>query len=121
MLDINKLLDTATVILDPQESSPEGLVDILLDSMLDASETVTKSEVKSILFSDADNTCIAHSIQGRVEGEGGGTMADPSWLCIFADVPKHTKNSLQTARTFSTIFSDMQLRHSLLQSEDQLI
>jgi len=158
MLDINKLLDTATVILDPQESSPEGLVDILLDSMLDASETVTKSEVKSILFSDADNTCIAHSIQGRVEGEGGGTMADPSWLCIFADVPtltkrmvgvirlpvetnlsdqaqevrflllvlaptveKDTKNSLQTARTFSTIFSDMQLRHSLLQSEDQLI
>merc|ERR1719427_1573223 len=158
MLDINKLLDTAVVILDPQESSPEGLVDCLLDSMLDSAETVTKSKVKSILFSDADNTCITQSIQGRVEGEGGGTMSDPSWLCIFGDIPtltkrmvgvirlpvetnlsdqaqevrflllvlaptveKDTKNSLQTARTFSTIFTDMQLRHSLLQSEDQLI
>jgi len=163
MLDIDSLLNGAVILLDPQltqddcwQTSPEGLVDALLDSML-TKETVTKPEVKSLLFSDAETTCLSQTIQGRVEGDGGGTTADPSWLCIFADVPtlkqrmigivrlpvetnlgedaqevrflilalcptneKASKNALETAKTFSTIFSDMQLRHSLLESEDEL-
>jgi len=157
MLDVTHLLDQATVLLDVQESCPESIIDRLLDSMLTSKETVTKPEIKSLLFSDDDNTCLAQVLQGRVPGEGGGTTLDQSWACVFADIPtllnrvigicrlhretnlgeqlrevkfllliltpsnvKGTKNSLETARTFSTLFSEVQLRHSLMESQDAL-
>jgi len=159
MLDINKLLDQSTVVLDvdTQASSPSDLVDTLLSSMLDTKETVTKAEIKSLLFSDSDYTCMAQTIQGRVEGEGGGKTTDQSWICLFADIPtllnrtvgiarlprqtnlgeqakeirfflvvlvptnsKGTKSSVETGRTFSTLFANMQLRHTLLEVDDVL-
>jgi len=157
LLDVDHLLEDAIVLLDIEESGSESIIDRLLDTMVDNKETVTKPEIKTLLFSDSDNTRLSHTIQCAVPGEGGGTTADPTWIGIYADVPtllhrrvgiarlaratnmaesahavkfvililapqnvKGTKSSLETGRTFSTLFSDMQLRHTLLECSDGL-
>jgi len=166
IMDINNLLDKSAVILDlqdqpnenPDTSSMESIVDTMLNSMMaGTSETVTMEELKSLIFSNSEMNMFANTVQGTIDGDGGGHEVDQNWLCSTTEVPtlnhrlvgitrmsrltnmgeganevkffililcptniKGTKTALETARTFATLFSDMSLRHSLLESETDL-
>jgi len=166
IMDITNLLDGCAVILDlqdqpnenPNTSSLESIVDTMLNSMMSGSnETVTKEELKSLIFSNNEMDMLANTVQGTIEGEGGGHEVDQNWLCSTTEVPtltnrvvgisrmsrhtnmgegandvkffilvlcptniKGTKTALETARTFSTLFSDMSLRHALLECQTDL-
>merc|ERR1719474_1631526 len=120
-------------------------------------ETVTKDELKSLIFANSEMDMLANTVQGTIEGEGGGHEVDQNWLCSTTEVPtlmnrmigfsrmsrrtnfgeganeikffilvlcptniKGTKTALETARTFATLFSDMSLRHNLLECSTDL-
>merc|ERR1740137_302318 len=149
-MDITNLLDGCAVILDlqdqpnenPNTSSLESIVDTMLNSMMSGSNEMDM---------------LANTVQGTIEGEGGGHEVDQNWLCSTTEVPtlmnrvvgisrmsrhtnmgegandvkffilvlcptniKGTKTALETARTFSTLFSDMSLRHALLECQTDL-
>jgi len=166
MMDVNNLLEKAAVILDlqdlpnenPNTSSLESIVDTMLNSMMSRhNETVTKDELKSLIFANSEMDMLANTVQGTIEGEGGGHEVDQNWLCSTTEVPtlmnrmigitrmsrrtnfgeganeikffilvlcptniKGTKTALETARTFATLFSDMSLRHNLLECSTDL-
>jgi len=166
VMDVNNLLEKCAVILDLQEtpnenpntSSMESIVDTMLNSMMSGTdETVTKEELKSLIFSNDEMDMLANTVQGTIEGGGGGNEVDQNWLCSTTEVPtlnnrvvgisrmsrhtnmgeganqvkffilvlcptniKGTKTALETARTFATLFSDMSLRHSLLECNTDL-
>jgi len=159
--DVRGLLERCSVLLDledkpncdPSTSSLESIVDTMLDSMMAGQEeTVTKAELKSLIFANSEMDMLSSTMQGLQEGE-----INQNWLCSATSVPsltkrlvaiarmndntnmgeganevkffililcplniKGTKTALETARTFATVFSDMDVRHSLLQcnSED---
>lgn len=165
-MDIDHLLEKCAVIMDlqdqpnenPNTSSMESIVDTMLNSMMsNTNETVTREELKSLIFSNNDMDMFANTVQGTIEGGGGGHEVDQNWLCSTTEVPtlmnrvvgisrmsrhtnmgeganevkffilvlcptniKGTKTALETARTFATLFSDMSLRHSLLESQVDL-
>ncbi|XP_023337083.1 sodium bicarbonate transporter-like protein 11 [Eurytemora carolleeae] len=158
MKDMTELLHNASVELNLQVPCTAQIVDVLLESMLSKNkQTITKQEIKSLVFADEDCTSLAQVLQGRTVEEGSGSSVDQSWICSYLDIPtlanrlvgvaelsqgtnlgesaqeirffilvlcpgnvKGTKNSLETARTFSTLFSSIQLRHTLLQSNNEM-
>jgi hypothetical protein len=66
----------------------ESIVDTMLNSMMsDTNETVTREELKSLIFSNNDMDMFANTVQGTIEGGGGGHEVDQNWLCSTTEVP----------------------------------
>jgi len=96
IMDINNLLDKSAVILDlqdhpnenPNTSSMESIVDTMLNSMMaGTNETVTMEELKSLIFSSSEMNMFANTVQGTIDGDGGGHEVDQNWLCSTTEVP----------------------------------
>jgi len=165
-MDINNLLEESSVFLDIQDtpntniatSSMESIVDVMLEKMMRGSqETVTREELKSLIFATSHMERLAETVQGTVHDMSGDSNIDQGWICSTTSVPtlqsrtvglcrmshavnmgeeanevkffililcpttiKGTKTALETARTFATLFSDMSLRHNLLECQSEL-
>lgn len=162
-MDIAQFLGTASLILDLEENTLEGVADALLAKLLVDEPDTTLEEAKSILFTHDNSTpqekdnidvhLLSRTIQEAAISDHGNFDYDQSWLCALANLPalvkrhvgiarlkspanmghsstqiklfvlvlcpskeKGTKNSLETGRTFSTIFSDIDFRQSLLEA-----
>lgn len=166
VMDINNLLDQSAVFLDIQDapntniaaSSMESIVDTMLEKMMrNTQETVTREELKSLIFATSQMDRLADTVQGTVHDLSGDSNIDQGWICSTTSVPtlqnrvvglcrmstavnmgeeaneikffililcptniKGTKTALETARTFATLFSDMSLRHNLLECQTEL-
>ncbi|XP_040575078.1 solute carrier family 4 member 11 isoform X2 [Lepeophtheirus salmonis] len=146
--------ETSEVLLDIPETDSESIVHRLLSQMIDSkNETISESELNSLIFANEAKTIMSESIQAYFTSRDSGSRYDweQSWLCVSINVPtlkkrrigiarlkqpvnlgiraeevrifililcpsevKGTKNALEAGRTFSTLFSDIQLRHDLL-------
>jgi len=96
VMDVNNLLEKCAVILDLQEtpnenpntSSMESIVDTMLNSMMSGTEeTITKEELKSLIFSNNEMDMLANTVQGTIEVGGGGNEVDQNWLVSTTEVP----------------------------------
>lgn len=156
-MDVDQFLNQAVLLLDVQETSLEGVVDRMLQKVLDTKEpTLCMSEAKAGLFTHDSMHMLTRTIQGTYISEGGGFDYDQSWICAMCSLPslqrrhvaiarlktpanmgrtshevrffilvltpskeKGTKNALETGRTFSTIFADMDFRQRLLEVNNE--
>ncbi|CAL4131631.1 unnamed protein product, partial [Meganyctiphanes norvegica] len=167
-MDITQFLGTASLILDLEENTLEGVTDALLEKLLINEPDTTPEEAKSILFthdnslsqqekdSMSDVHLLSRTIQEAEISDNGNFDYDQSWLCALANLPalvkrhvgiarlrspanmghsstqiklfvlvlcpskeKGTKNSLETGRTFSTIFADIDFRQTLLEATSE--
>ena len=106
LLDIRTLLERCSVLLDvqdlpntdPSTSSLESIVDTMLESMMAGSqETVTKAELKSLIFANSEMDLLSSTMQSLVEGE-----VNQNWLCSATEVPSLTRRSVAIARMSET-------------------
>ncbi|XP_076371246.1 solute carrier family 4 member 11-like isoform X2 [Tachypleus tridentatus] len=157
-MDVDQFLNQAVLLLDVQETTLEGIVDRMLQKVLDTKEpTFCITEAKAGLFTHDSMHILSRTIQGTYISEGGGFDYDQSWICAMCSLPslqrrhvaiarlkapanmgrtshevrffilvltpskeKGTKNALETGRTFSTIFADMEFRQRLLEVHSEV-
>ena len=156
--DITIFLDKCEVLLDVTDSDLGPIVNNLLDVMIDEKETVTRSELQSLIFSNDSMTILSDAIQGTISKGGNFYNWEQTWICSSVSVPtlkrrhlgiarlkhstnlgknaeevkffililcpaevKQTKSALETGRTFATLFSDVGLRHELLEANNVVI
>ena len=63
-------------------------MDSMLNSMMaGTNETVTKEELKSLIFSNSKMNMLASTVQGTIVCDGGGHEVDQNWLCSTTEVP----------------------------------
>ena len=102
LLDVRGLLEKCSVLLDvddrpnsdPSTSSLESIVDTMLDSMMvGTTETVTKAELKSLIFANSEMDLLANTVQAVEDGE-----INQNWLCSATEVPGLSRRILGLAR-----------------------
>ena len=65
---------------DPSTSSLESIVDTMLNHMLaGTSESVTRQELKSLIFATAEMDLLASTVQATTTAEGGGFAVNQNW------------------------------------------
>ena len=153
--DITNFLEKSEVLLDVAETTLEGIVEKLLDVVMDdPKEIVSREELLSLIFSNEERTLLSESLQGTVKHSGSNRYEwEQTWLCGTITIPtlktrkvgiarlrqgtnlgknaeeirffililcpsevKLTKSALETGRTFATLFSDVGLRHDLIEA-----
>ncbi|KAG0413755.1 hypothetical protein HPB47_009088, partial [Ixodes persulcatus] len=81
-MDVDQFLIQAVLLLDVQETSLEGIVDKMLQKVLDGREHLaTMAEAKETLFTHEQVHLLSRTIQGTCMREGGGFDYDQSWIC----------------------------------------
>jgi len=100
LMDMNQFVEQSVVLLDIQENTLESIVDRLLDSMMTTKETVTRSELKSLIFSNPEKTMLRECLQGTSSKDGVYSY-DQSWLCSTTNVPTLVNRSVGIARLHS--------------------
>ena len=98
MRDIRSFLDKSQVILDIVETDLFQIVQRILDVMEDPDETVTRSELNSLIFSNAAQTILAESIQGTISKGGNHYDWEQTWICSPVSVPTLKKRHVGIAR-----------------------
>ena len=69
-------------------------MDTMLDSMMAGQEeTVTKAELKSLIFANTEMDMLSSTMQGLQEGE-----INQNWLCSATSVPSLTRRLVAIAR-----------------------
>ena len=69
-------------------------MDTMLDSMMAGQEeTVTKAELKSLIFANSEMDMLSSTMQGVEEGE-----INQNWLCSATEVPGLSRRMLGLAR-----------------------
>ena len=102
LLDVKGLLEKCSVLLDvddrpnsdPSTSSLESIVDTMLDSMMaGTTETVTKAELKSLIFANSEMDLLSNTVQALEQGE-----INQNWLCSATEVPSLERRMVGLAR-----------------------
>ena len=102
LLDVKGLLEKCSVLLDvddrpnsdPSTSSLESIVDAMLDSMMaGTTETVTKAELKSLIFANSEMDLLSNTVQALEQGE-----INQNWLCSATEVPSLNRRMVGLAR-----------------------
>ena len=102
LLDVRGLLEKCSVLLDvedrpntdPSTSSLESIVDTMLASMMvGTAETVSKGELKSLIFANSEMDLLSNTVQALEEGE-----INQNWLCSATEVPGLTRRMIGIAR-----------------------
>ncbi|XP_022239063.1 sodium bicarbonate transporter-like protein 11, partial [Limulus polyphemus] len=98
-MDVDQFLNQAVLLLDVQETSLEGVVDRMLQKVLDTKEpTLCMSEAKAGLFTHDSMHMLTRTIQGTYISEGGGFDYDQSWICAMCSLPSLQRRHVAIAR-----------------------
>lgn len=98
-MDVDQFLIQAVLLLDVQETSLEGIVDKMLQKVLDGREQMaTLAEAKESLFTHEQVHLLSRTIQGTCMREGGGFDYDQSWICALCALPSLQKRHVAVAR-----------------------
>lgn len=98
-MDVDQFLIQAVLLLDVQETSLEGIVDKMLQKVLDGREHLaTMAEAKETLFTHEQVHLLSRTIQGTCMREGGGFDYDQSWICAMCALPSLQKRHVAVAR-----------------------
>ncbi|PSN47888.1 Sodium bicarbonate transporter-like protein 11 [Blattella germanica] len=100
-LDIKHFLDQVVVMLDVADNSLEGVVELMLHSMLDSEEPACSvEEAKSRIFtSDSGLHLLARTMQGTCSAEDGANFEyDQSWICALCNLPNIQKRRVGICR-----------------------
>eukprot|EP00095_Tigriopus_kingsejongensis_P000918 maker-scaffold186_size273091-snap-gene-1.39 protein:Tk00918 transcript:maker-scaffold186_size273091-snap-gene-1.39-mRNA-1 annotation:"hypothetical protein DAPPUDRAFT_40435" len=96
--DINNFLQKSEVFLDLAETDLSNIVDKMLTLMTkDPKETVTKEELKSLIFTNDTQTVLSESIQGTVS-RGKQYDWEQAWLCSAVNIPTLKRRHVGIAR-----------------------
>ncbi|XP_064608647.1 solute carrier family 4 member 11-like [Liolophura sinensis] len=155
-MDVQKYLNNMALLIDLQESSPDEIVNAILQKMLDSSENKNCfDQARSALFTHDRVHQLSKTIQGASFTDGGLDY-EQNWIISMASIPslqtrhvgiarlknaanlgwtcqevffviiilaptkeKSTKTDLETARTFATIFSDIEFRQDLFDARTE--
>ena len=102
LLDVRGLLEKCSVLLDvedrpntdPSTSSLESIVDTMLASMMvGTAETVSKGELKSLIFANSEMDLLSNTMQALEQGE-----INQNWLCSATEVPSLASRMVGLAR-----------------------
>ena len=98
--DVSKFLEQSEVLLDITETELEPIVDHLLNIMMkDSNETVTRDEIKSVVFSDESRTMFSEYLQATFRTDRGASIGvEQTWLCATITVPTLNHRHVGIAR-----------------------
>ncbi|XP_077861478.1 solute carrier family 4 member 11-like [Saccoglossus kowalevskii] len=135
VVDVEKFLSQAVLLLDVHKNTLEGVVDLLLTKAFEDESETTINEAKSALFTHDSVHSLARSICNCISltkrhvaiarlkhpANFGRTSQEVHFviLVLAPTKEKSTKNALETGRTFSTIFADMDFRHKLIEAKTE--
>ena len=105
-------MKTSEVLLDIPETELETITDRLIDRMIvdDSSETVTKDELKSLIFADDGKTRLTETLQATVTKDGGASWGwEQTWICCPITVPTLNKRHVGIARLKSNVNLGVQM------------
>lgn len=100
LMDMNNFVEQSVILLDIHESTLESIVDRLLDSMMTTKESVTRQELKSLIFGNPEKTMLRECLQGT-SSKDGNYLYDQSWLCSVTNVPTLVNRCVGIARLHS--------------------
>ncbi|CAM1310209.1 SLC4A11 (predicted) [Pycnogonum litorale] len=98
-MDVVQFLNQAVLFLDIHETSLDGIIEKILQKVLDQEEPhCTVDEAKKSLFANDSVHLLSKTIQGTCGSDGGGFDYDQSWICALSNLPSLHKRHVAIAR-----------------------